>query len=264
MKKLLICSTALALAAAFAAAASAAVSGADQWYNDPDPNATGGITGKVTSGELKEVIALEQIAYKVYRGSVNGNSYSFSRLPPGKYDLLLKLKAEVIEGLRLDVFGETAKLEQKDRDDIAELIRISDDFFHGKRIWRAGGTAKLQKLFVEQFRTKTIYNPDGSIAVGRMIRRLDYTILHKTREVWQIDPDSPRFLFREERDLTGAGSELTFYHDPALGGIRVSDIVVTAPDTAPDKKFLIPKPAAEGDADAKPKKAKTTRGKTKN
>ena len=254
MKLLLICSA--VLAATFAAVAFAAVSGKDQWYDDPDPNATGGITGKVVGGELKEAIALEQVSYKVYRGVVNGNTYSFNHLPPGKYDLLLKLKAEVIEGLRLDVFGETTKLDQNDRDDIAELIRISDDFFHGKRIWRAGGTADLQKLFVEQFRTKTIYNPDGSIAVGRMIRRLDYTILHKTREVWQIDPDSPRFLFREERNKSGAGADLTFFHDPDLGGIRVADITVTAPDTAPDKKFLVPKPAAEGDADAKPKKSR--------
>ena len=254
MKLLLTCS--VILAAAFAAAAFASVSGNDDFYDDPVINATGGITGKVLGGELKEAVAFEQVSYKVYHTIANGNTYSLNHLPPGKYDLLLKLKAEVIEGLRLDVFGETTKIEQKERDDIAELIRISDDFFHGKRIWRAGGTAELQKLFVEQFRTKTIYNPDGSIAVGRMIRRLDYTILHKTREVWQIDPESPRFLFREERNKSGAGADLTFFHDPSLGSIRVADVIAVAPDTAPDKKYLIPKPAAEGDADAKPKKSK--------
>lgn len=253
MRKPLLCAIIAVLIAA-----APAFSLQDKWYNDFDPNATGGITGKVLNGELKECIALEQIAYKVYRGSANGNTYSFNRLPPGKYDVLLKLTEDAIEGVRLDVFGEAVKLPKQDHDAIWELIRISDDYFHDKKIIRVGGTADLQKLVVEQIRTATTYNPDGTIAVGKMFRRIDYTIVHKTREVWQIDPDSPRFMFREEREKVGAGSTIKFHFDDKLGGIRVADLMVAVPDIDLNKTPIV-KPAAEGSIDPfhkKPSKKK--------
>ena len=228
----------------------------DKWYNDADPNATGGISGKITNGDLKECIALEQISYKVYRGAVIGDTYTFRQLPPGKYDLLLKFTEDVVEGVRLVVFGEEdVKISKEDRDGIWELIRVSDDYFHDKKIIRAGGTDKLQKLVVEQIRTATTYNPDGSIAVGKMFRRIDYTMVHKTAQVWQIDPNSPRFMFREERDKVGHGSTVTFHYAEQLGGIRVSDLMVTAPDVDLAKTPVV-KPCAEGSIDPPKKKSK--------
>lgn len=255
MKKLVLCG-ALAAAGAVVALLVAAPALSDKWYTDPEPGAPGGIQGKVIDGELADAVALEQVAFKVYHGSVDkaSNSYSFSGLPPGKYDLLLKLTADVIEGFRLDDFGEVEPIPKADKDAIYELIRISDDFFHAKNIVRMGGSAKLQKLLVEQIRTKTIYNPDGTIATGRMIRRIDYTILHKTRAVWQIDPNCPRYMFRQERNLAGAGSTLTYHHNTALSEIRVGDTVVNAPEVSLKKCPPVKQEKTGLDADAPKKK----------
>jgi len=232
MKKLLAAVVLLAAAACFVALPALC----DMWDDPTDPEATGGLTGKLNGGNLQKMLAVEQVAFKFYNGWVNGDTYSVTGLPPGKYDVFLKTEEDVIEGLRLDVFGETEKLSKEDDEAIWKLVKVSDDFFHEKRIARKGGTGKLQKLVVEQIRTDTIFNPDGSIAVGKMIRRIDYTILRKTREVWQIDPKCPRFLFREECDKTGKGSKINFHFDEKLGSIRVADTMVTAPEVTLAKK----------------------------
>jgi len=210
----------------------------DSFHDSTDPAATGGITGKVKGAELQKVVAIEQVAFKFYAGWVDRTegSYSITGLPPGKYDIFLKFEEDVVEGLRLDVFGETEEIGKEDRDKIWDLIKVSDDFFHDKRIVRSGGTAKLQKLIVEQIRTKPTFNPDGTIAEGKMFRRIDYTIVKKTREVWQIDPDCPRFILREERDNKGKGSKVTYRFNKDLGGLRVADEMVTAPDVVLEKK----------------------------
>jgi len=218
MKKLTVCTAALVFM--FAATALS-----DVFHDRPDPDATGGINGKVVGGTLQDAIAVEQHAYKFYQGSANGNTYTFTNLPPGKYDLILKLEEDFIEGLRLDIWGEDEELPTEDRKAIWELIKISEDFYHDKRIVRSGGTKKKQKLLVEQIRTKKIFHPDGSIAVGKMLRRIDYIVVRKTREVWQIE--SCRNVYRKMRPKTGKGSTVNWHYNPKLGGIRVADEPVT-------------------------------------
>jgi len=220
MKKLILCM--VALAAIFAGPGFS-----DKFHDRPDPNATGGINGKVAGAALQDAIAIEQSAYMFYQGRVNAaaGTYTFTNLPPGKYDLMLKLEEDVIEGLRLDIWGENEELSEEDRKAIWDLIRISDDFYHDKKIVRSGGTQKKQKLIVEQIRTKTIFHGDGSIAVGQMLRRIDYIVLRKTLLVWQIE--SCRNIYRKMRPKTGKGSKLNWHYNSALGGIRVADDTVT-------------------------------------
>jgi len=207
----------------------------DNFHDQPDPQATGGITGKVKGGEPAAAIAVEQVTQKFYQGSAGADgTYTFIGLPPGKYDLLLKLKEDVIDGIRLDDWGETEELPKEDIKAIEKLIQVTDDYYHDKNIVRRGGTKKLQKLVVEQIRTRKTYNPDGTVAEGKMFRRIDYTILKKTREVWQIQYN--RHMFREERPKDGPGSTVRFHYEPKLGGIRVADRPVTVEDVELEKK----------------------------
>ncbi len=227
MKKLILC-------AAMLAALVVAPALSDMFHDRTDPGATGGIKGTLKGGVLEDAVAIEQVAYKFYQGRVNGSSYRFTNLPPGKYDIVLKLEEDFIEGMRLDIWGEVEELSAIERKAIWDLIRISDDFFHDKKIVRAGGTKKKQKLIVEQIRTKTIFNPDGSIATNKMIRRVDYIVLRKTLEVWQIE--SCRNFFRELRPKDGKGSVVQWHYEPALGGIRVADDIESVESVTLKKK----------------------------
>jgi len=219
MRKLLVLTAGAALLATLPAVS-------DMFHDRLDPTATGGITGRVVGEGLKltEAVAVEQVAYKFYAGSVAGDTYSFSGLPPGKYDLLLRTDEHVFEGLRLDVWGENEELPKQDKLAIKKLIDISDDFYPNKKIVRAGGTKEQQKLLVEQTRTELTLNPDGSKQEG-MLRRIDYTIVRKTRDVWQIA--KVRHMLRENPPL---GSKAFFHYRPQLGGIRVADDVVAIED----------------------------------
>ena len=218
MKQLILCAAALAMMVVAPALS-------DIFHDRPDPDATGGINGKVSGGMLQDAVAIEQHAYMFYQGSVNGDTYTFTNLPPGKYDLVLKLEEDFIEGLRLDIWGEDEELSSEERKAIWDLIRVSEDFYHDKKIARSGGTKKKQKLLVEQIRTKTIFHGDCSIAVGKMLRRIDYIVLRKTREVWQIE--SCRNIYRKMRSKTGKGSTVNWHYNSKLGGIRVADDPVT-------------------------------------
>ena len=89
MRKLILCTAALALMIVVPALS-------DIFHDRPDPDATGGINGKVSGGTLQDAVAIEQHAYMFYQGSVNGDTYTFTNLPPGKYDLVLKLDLEFV------------------------------------------------------------------------------------------------------------------------------------------------------------------------
>jgi hypothetical protein len=220
MKKLMLLFAVLAVVALAPATS-------DIFHDRPDPEATGGIAGRIVGDEVRlhEVIAIEQVAYMFYQGQVGANNtYSFHNLPPGKYDLLLRLKDAIIEGWRLDVWGETEELPKEDYLAIKKLIEISDDFYPHKKIVRGGGTRETQKLLVEQVRTEKTLNPDGSLQHG-MLRRIDYTVVTKTREVWQIEKS--RHALRENPPH---GSVVRWHYNPKLGGIRVGDEIVVVED----------------------------------
>ena len=219
MKKLLLLMVSAALLLSLPALS-------DMFHDRTDPTASGGITGSIVDEGLKltEAVAVEQVAYKFYAGSVAGQTYTFTGLPPGKYDVLLRTEQHVFEGLRLDVWGEDEELPKEDKAAIKKLIDISDDFYPHKKIVRAGGTVEQQKLLVEQVRTEFTLNPDASVQEG-MLRRIDYTIVRKTREVWQIA--KVRHMLRENPSHE---SVAFFHYRPQLAGIRVADEIVMVDD----------------------------------
>jgi hypothetical protein len=227
MRRRILCVAALA-------ALLAASAHSDTFHDRPDPEATGGIRGKTSGAKLQEALAIEQLAKKCYQGHVNADSYTFNNLPPGKYDLILKFEEDVIEGMRLDIWGETEEISIKERMAIKKLIDVTDDFYHDKHIIRAGGTAKKQKLIVEQIRTETIFHPDGSVAAGQMLRRIDYIVLKKTREIWQIE--LCRNVYRKMRPKAGPGSVLRWHYNSTLGGIRVADDAAAVEEVTLEKK----------------------------
>ena len=206
----------------------------DTFHDNPDPNATGGIHGKTSGPRLEQALAIEQLARKCYQGHVAGDSYTFNNLPPGKYDLILKFEEDIIEGMRLDIFGETEEISLTDRKAIKKLVDVTDDFYHDKHIIRAGGTAKRQKLIVEQIRTETIVHPDGNVAYNQMLRRIDFIVLKKPREIWQID--FCRNVYRRMRPKTGPGSVVRWHYNSVLGGIRVADEMAAVEEVKLEKK----------------------------
>ena len=228
MKRILITITAAAavLAAAFVCATTFEI--VTTFYDEPDADAKGSIVGRVIGDEPVWVVAYEPVANKIYYGSVNGNTYRLSRLAPGKYDLLIKFKEHVLEGIRLDVWGVDEEIPTNEVEEINKIIQQSEGFFNEKKILRRGGSIEERKLLVEQIRTGRTFHHDGSVEENRLIRRIDISIMKKGGQMWHLS--STRFLFREERLNGGPGTRITYRHDNRLSNVRVSDREVKMKD----------------------------------
>lgn len=204
--------------------------GEGKFHDQPDPNAKGGITAKVTPiANLEDVIVVEPETYRVYLATIERSQGGFviRGLPPGKYSLLLKFRSTVVEGLDLCVPGGYAKIPEKEWGYIQWEVWRSDDFFHEKRIARMGGNGTRVKMLVDQVRSRKTYEPSGNILKGVFRRRLELTEMRKTGLVWQIK--KTRHLYREERKIDAPGRVLRYVYSPKLGGIRVGDEMVELP-----------------------------------
>ena len=203
--------------------------GGGRFHNKPEAGA-GGITAKISPvGSLEEVIVVEPTDFRVYLASIDryNGQFTIKGLPPGKYDLILKFRTNVLEGLRLDVPGGFTKIPKEDWKYIQWETWRSDDYFNDKTIARLGGNGERVKLLVEQVRDKKTFEPDGTVLKGIMIRRFELTEMRKTGQVWQIA--NTRHLYREERHMDAPGRKLKFIYSPKLGGIRVGDRMVELP-----------------------------------
>jgi hypothetical protein len=152
---------------------------------------------------------------------------SLKGLPPGRYDLVLKFKDRVCEGLTLDPPDGVRPIPKASRDGIEEVTWMSEDYFNEKHLVRTAGNPGTVKLLVEQVRDKKTFDPGGTELKGIQIRRFDLCEMRRTKDIWQVKMN--RHLFREERKMGGPGTKLDFYHVAALGGARVGDEVVTLP-----------------------------------
>jgi hypothetical protein len=112
-------------------------------YKKPDPTNTGGLKGSIGSPSLpiEEILAVSaEDVEQVYEGEVSGaqrNSFQFTGLPVGKYDLVVIFASEFYEGLRLDVEAHT--LTAEDLVKINGSIQKSEPFFTKKFIHRVEG-----------------------------------------------------------------------------------------------------------------------------
>ncbi|HUT37064.1 MAG TPA: hypothetical protein VNE39_26525 [Planctomycetota bacterium] len=212
-------------------------------FHDTPPGGPGGLRIAVQPiADLEEAIVVEATEYKTYLAEIDRGSgtVSLRGLSPGRYDLVLKFKDKVCEGLTLVPPDGVQPIPKASRDGIKEVTWMSEDYFNEKHLIRSAGNPGTVKLLVEQVRDKKTFEPDGTVLQGILIRRLDLCELRRTRDIWQVRIN--RHLFREERKIGGPGTRLDFYHVPALGGARVGDEVVTLPvfDAA---KLKAPRPA---------------------
>ena len=198
-----------------------------KFHNKPDPKLGGGLTGKVSPiAELEDVIVVEPTEFKVYLAKIDrkAGSFTIKGLPPGKYDLMLKFNAVLVEGVRLNVQDGFEELSEEDRKAIEHVTWITDDYFNSKTIIRVGGNAKRIKLIADQVRDLHTVDPSGAALAGLLVRRLELTDMRKTGQIWTIK--KVRHLFREERKKSLPGFRLKYLYAPKLGGIRVGDEVV--------------------------------------
>jgi len=208
----------------------AAASHAEKFHDIP-PGGPGGLRVAVQPiADLEEAIVVEPTEYKAYLANIDRGAgvVAIQGLPPGKYDLVLKFKDKVFEGITLDPPDGLAELPREARDGVEEVTWMSEDYFNAKRIVRMGGNLGTVKLLVEQIRDKRTFDPGGTELKGIQIRRLDLCEMRKTGKIWTVKMN--RHLFREERKIGGPGTELLFGYVPGLGGIRVGDGVVALPD----------------------------------
>ncbi len=212
-------------------------------FHDTPPGGPGGIRIAVQPiADLEEAVVVEATDYKAYVANIDraSGTVSLTGLPPGRYDLLLKFKDKVCEGLSLEPPDGLQPLSKEARQGVEDVTWMSEDYFNEKHLVRSAANKGTVKLLVEQIRDKKTFDPGGTELKGLMIRRFDLCELRRTREIWQVKMN--RHLFREERKMGGPGTKLDFYHVPALGGTRVGDEVVTLPafDAA---KLKAPRPA---------------------
>jgi hypothetical protein len=112
-------------------------------YKKPDATNTGGLKGSIGSPALpiEEILAVSaEDVEQVYEGEVGGaqrNTFQFTGLPVGKYDLVVIFAAEFHEGLRLNVEPNT--LTSEDLAKINGSIQKSEPFFTKKLIHRVQG-----------------------------------------------------------------------------------------------------------------------------
>jgi hypothetical protein len=199
-------------------------------FHDAPPGGPGGITLDVQPiNDLEEAVVVEATEYKAYVANIDraAGRVSIKGLPFGKYDLLLKFKDKVYEGLTLDAPSGIKPMSKELRDGIEHVTWVSEDMFNEKRIARLAGNDKEAKLLVEQIRDKRTFMPDGTLMKDTMIRRFDLCEMRKTGKIWQVKMN--RHLFREERKMGGPGTKIDFCYVPELGGIRVGDDMATAP-----------------------------------
>ncbi len=116
----------------------------DRLYTVPDPDAHGGIDGRVThpSKPIEKVLALPyDDPARVYEGQVTGankSSFRFSGLPMDRYGLIVIYDDAMYEGLTLSLDDTT--LTADDRKGINDVIQRSEAFFSHKIIHRLEGT----------------------------------------------------------------------------------------------------------------------------
>lgn len=198
---------------------------ADLTYQQPDPGATGGITGVIAPGSvLQEVIAVDPLDTKIYKAQIDPATgrFNFRGLPPAEYDLLIKVVGGVHEGLSLLPEGASEPTPQQRKklcDEIAKDFRDTEPFFNVKRIVRMDGAGDKARLFVMQTRTRHTVTP-GAEAIHAHIRRFDYVDIVRGPKLWQVLES--RHLLRQEVPLDSPDLKMTrFVHNPSLGRLLV-------------------------------------------
>lgn len=205
-------------------------------YTQPDPNASGGITGvaAVSSDVPKGVFALPRgDPSKVYSARIEPDrSFHFNGLPVGRYDLVILYEDGFYEGLQL---SREDNLTARDHDLIKAHIERTGPFFETKAYHRMAGptaTGSQAQLIYQEMHVRE-EGEIRSIKLGVMVKVGEVGWqMQRSREIVRSHKPAPGYTIhdmRTERDLPdkplrGSGI-LPHHHRPEFGGFRVVDSV---------------------------------------
>jgi len=227
-------------------------------YSKPDPNAPGGIRGTIADSpsEVLGVLAMPQkfpnvasledieggtsaknarnintdMTNQVYLASLGSdNSFSFSGLPAGKYDLLVLCENCFYEGLLLN--RETNNLTEADVASIKGKLKESNPFFNVKnqhRIEGQTGTYGKARVLEQEVRTLPVTLQNADVLTHIQIRSIKLCLMESvgTKSLgtrWEMK--KTREITRQEVGPPDTKGPIPGYFCKTLQGIRVSTAV---------------------------------------
>lgn len=228
-------------------------------YTKSDPNASGGITGRLagTPSEVLGVLALPQrfsnvaslenieggtadknarnsnttaMSNQVYLATLGSdNAFSFSGLPPAKYDLFVLCDNCFYEGLLLS--REPHTLNEADTRAIKAKIGESNPFFNVKNLHRIEGQSGFYgkaRILDQEVRTLPVTLQSAEVLNNIQIRSIKLCLMESVGSKnlgtrWEIK--KMREITRQEVGPPDTKGVIPDYFCKALQGIRVSSAV---------------------------------------
>lgn len=227
-------------------------------YSKPDPSAAGGIRGSIAENpsEVLGVLAMPQkfpnvaslddveggnsaknarnvnknMTNQVYLASLGSdNTFSFSGLPPGKYDLFVLCENCFYEGLLLS--REEQSLTEPDITAIKAKLKESNPFFNVKnqhRIEGQTGAYGKARVLEQEVRTLPVTLQSAEVMTTIQIRAIKLCLMESVGSPglgthWEMK--KTREITRQEVGPPDTKGALPGYFCKALQGIRVSDSV---------------------------------------
>ena len=224
-------------------------------YNKPDPEATGGLMGRIAQAPSK-VLAVLAIAEKfrdvksatgtggtaAKKNAANtdtsprvfcylaeladDNEFSLHGLPAGKYDLFVLCEDRFFEGLKLS--REESALTEADQDSLRAKMKESNPFFELKQVHRVEGTTGrmgMARALQQEVRARTFLDQAGIARVGEQIRSIKLYLLDSVggRSMGaQWDVRTSRELTRQGLKKPDTMGLIPGHFVRKLQGIRVS------------------------------------------
>lgn len=187
-------------------------------YSKTSEAATGGIEGK-TDVALTHAIAVDHERERVFLADLSdaGKSFRFSRLPVGKFDLVLVTgEGAVFEGLTLGHEMGTVP------SNLVTRVAVADSFFNRYTIHRCGVVEDRAFVFVERLRDNPTLKHSGE-KLDAYVRRLEIIELQEAEDDWQMVRS--RHIYRDAESKRSRPPVFRHVAVPALGNIRVVDSV---------------------------------------
>lgn len=203
-------------------------------YTPPDPNASGGLRGRIGIPRDKLIGAfaipadtLKDDKPKVYKAnlSADGHAFEFSNLPTAKYDLLLIFPEGFYEGITLS--RDTSTLVTNDWKSIIGILSKSEPFFEVKRIHRLDGNTGetgWAQCVLQEVRERPVTLQDASWHKEIQIRTIKIARFEDVGPAWQLLVT--REIVRQE--IAGKEHKGLLPHafcPDQLGKVRVVDTV---------------------------------------
>lgn len=201
-------------------------------YTKPDPASSGGITGVITSpsGKIEQILAMPaaepEKVYEAKRDPATPGAFSFSGLPPGRYDLVVFFKDAYYEGISLMRDEDT--LTDEDRKKIDITLQKSEPFFLSKKIDRVEGVTgrgNEARMLAGYLRSKgsdlMLTTHEGEFKREDHKRTVKLVILKDVGPGWQIVKARNYYP-----SWVSPGTKMYNHHyAPSLSKIRVADSI---------------------------------------